>query len=95
MIIEDAHFEFLAESPNPAWSMRITISGQDIEQRAVPVVATVGDQPVQALMATLDPGTVQGFLSDEPTPGDELRVGYLDQELQGTDITYDPHDGNV
>jgi hypothetical protein len=92
MDVQSAEFELLADPPRPDWVMRITIRGA-LEQRALPLVAEVGDQPVLALMPTLAAGGVQGFLAREPDPGDRLRIGFLDEPLEDTDVTYTPPSG--
>jgi len=89
MQIERADFELLADSPIPELAVRVTIRGEGLEQRALPIVARVGDQTLLALAPTVTFPGVQGFLAAEPTLGDELRIGFLDQELVPTGITYD------
>jgi hypothetical protein len=37
-----------------------------------------------------DEGVVLGFLIAQPSAGDELRLGYADQPLQSTGITFQP-----
>lgn len=90
MQVERAEFERLDPSPSPRWVMRIRIIGKNFEQRAVPIVAEVGDQAVEALMPLFERNGVQGFLTAEPAVGDELRVGYADAPLINTGITYNP-----
>ncbi len=95
MNVDSAEFEFLAESAHPDWVMRITIRGEGFEEGAIPIVAEVGTVPVEALMPTYEPGGLRGFLSAEPAEGDELRIGLLDEPLEGTDISYTRPNGGV
>jgi hypothetical protein len=88
MQVEHAEFEHLDPSPSPRWVMRIRIIGENFEQRAIPIVAQVGDQAVEGLMPLFEGNGVQGFLTAEPAVGDELRVGYADSPLIATGITY-------
>jgi hypothetical protein len=92
MNIESVHYEPVDSNVLPGKAMRITITGSGIEQRAISIVAQVGDQPVLDLMATSSVEGLQGFLAKEPDVGDELRIGYLtDAELQATGFKYDPN----
>lgn len=69
------------------WKVRIIIIGEDIEQRALPVIAEVGNEPVEGLMS-LPGGGLVGFLKEEPAPGSVLSIGYADQSLQETTFEY-------
>jgi len=83
--VESVEYKFI---DTPRWGMRITIIGRGFEQRAIPIVAQVGDQSVEALMPLLNNDGVMGFLAREPTVGDEVRVGFADGPLIDTGITY-------
>jgi hypothetical protein len=94
MNVTSAEFEALTEAAHPDWILRVTIRGE-FEQEALPIVAEVGAVPVEALMQTFEEPGLQGFLSAEPDEGDELRIGRIDEPLEGTDITYTPPGGGV
>jgi hypothetical protein len=71
---------------------QILVFAEGLLQRAVPVVARVGDQPVESLHQS--PGGFSGVLERRPSPGDRLHVGYLDigplptqVVFRGTDVT--------
>lgn len=94
MNVTSAAFAVLTEAAHPDWVLSITIQGE-FEQEAIPIVAKVGDVPVEALLPTFEPGELRGFLSTEPADGDELTIGRLGEPLEATDITYTPPDGGV
>lgn len=90
MQIERAEFEFVDKDLLPDATMRIRIIGQEMDLRAVPIVAEVGSQAVDFIVPLLDGSGVQGFLADEPAVNDALRIGYADGPLIETGITYNP-----
>jgi len=69
------------------WKVRVIIIGEDIEQRALPVIAEVGDEPVEGIMS-LPGGSLVGFLKQEPPPGSVLSIGYADHPLQKTTFEF-------
>jgi hypothetical protein len=87
MEIEAVQFETVT---TPKWSMRVTILGQGIEPRALPLVVLVGDQAAQAISFLFEGNGVSGLLVDEPAPGDAVRIGYADSPLIDTGLTYTP-----
>ena len=83
--VTEAFFETL-EEPVGGWLIRVSVAGDGFESRAVPVVAAVGEVPVEGL-AVIGGGAI-GFLSTVPTAGARLRIGYLDEGLHDTEITF-------
>ena len=86
MEIEAVQFEPVSTAK---WSIRITIFGQGLEERAIPLVAQVGDQMVQALSTLFDGSGVSGLLVDEPAAGDVVKIGYADGPLAVTGFKYE------
>ena len=87
-----AFFEILDGSGESGWVVRVSLAGDDFVSRASPIIAQVGDVPVEAL-AVIGGGAV-GFLSTMPPVGAPLRIGYLDLGLNETAITF-PAQPNV
>jgi len=52
----------------------------------VPVVATVGEMPVEGLAT--GGGGATGFPATVPPSGARLRIGYLNEGLHDTEITF-------
>ena len=90
MHVETIQFEPITTSLPTDWVMRIVIRGTGLEPRAMPIVAELGAQKVHGMMPGAEEGVVLGFLTNQPTPGDELLIGRADQPLQATGITFDP-----
>lgn len=92
MNVTSAEFIPLSSEDTPAagWVMRVIIHTRNLEQRAVPVVAKTGGQPVQGLMSLFEEEGLVGFLHEMPASGDELLIGYADGPMIHTGITYDP-----
>jgi hypothetical protein len=92
MEIETVVYEFVDSTLLPGWVMRVVITGTNIQQRATPILAVVGSQPVLGMMPLIgEQRGVFGFLASEPEAGDELRIGYADEELINTGFLYDPN----
>jgi hypothetical protein len=87
MEIEAVQFETVTTT---RWAMRVTILGQGIEPRALPLVVLVGDQAAEAISFLFEGNGVSGLLVDKPAPGDVVRIGYADSSLIETDFTYTP-----
>ncbi len=68
------------------WQVRVRFAGTGFVQAAIPLVATVGDLPVEGLIVL--EGGAMGFLREIPPAGARLRVGYLDTGLEDTGFTY-------
>jgi hypothetical protein len=66
----------------------LVVIGRGFMQRAIPLAAQVGTQPVEAIKIRSDGTSFSGRLQRPPSPGDRLAVGYLDEELRPTDIVY-------
>lgn len=77
-------------TPDPGFVMRVIVHVSGLDQRAVPVMARVGGQPLQGLMFLIAEAGLQGFLQEMPASGDELFIGYADGPLISTEITYSP-----
>jgi hypothetical protein len=81
-----AFFDTLDGSGEAGWVVRVSLVGDGFTWRASPIIAQVGDVPVEAL-AVIGSGAV-GFLRKVPPAGAPLRIGYLDLGLNETDITF-------
>ncbi|MGR6318215.1 hypothetical protein Q2K19_01750 [Micromonospora soli] len=89
MQIDSADFEVITTPLPTDWVMRVVIHGSGLVQGGIRMVAEVGPQEVEGLMPTTDEGTILGFLTRQPAPGDELRIGYENQPLTSTGITFE------
>jgi hypothetical protein len=87
--VTSASFTTLEQAVGPGWRVRVDISGQDFLDRAVPLVAQVGDVPVESLMVMPGGTALVGFLPEEPADGAKLALGYADTGLQDTDVEYE------
>ena len=85
--VTQAFFQTL-EEPVAGWLIRVSLAGHGFESRAAPVVAEVGEVPVEGL-AVIGGGAI-GFLSTVPPAGARLRIGYFDEGLHDTEITFPP-----
>lgn len=83
--VTDAFFERL-EPGKAGWVVRISVGGDGFVMRASPLVAEVGDVPIEGLI--INGGGAIGFLRAIPPAGAPLRIGYLDLGLNDTGITY-------
>ncbi len=92
MLINSAEFIPLGPetSPDPGLVMRVIIHVSGVEQRAVPIMARVGGQAVQGLMALITEEGLQGFLRETPAICDELLLGFADGPIIHTEITFTP-----
>lgn len=90
MHVERAEYEFVDRDALPQWTMRVRITGPGLEEGARPIMARVGSQRVQSIISLVEGEGIQGFLEEEPATGDELSIGYADEPLIETGITYDP-----
>lgn len=85
MQIEKLEFETIETE---IWKVRVTILGEGFVQRAIPIVATIGEQSVEGIVPLFDPVGIMGFLSEIPSDGDLLSVGYMDESMIETDFRY-------
>jgi hypothetical protein len=90
MNVDTADFEFLPRRLPTDWAMRVVIRGSGFEQTAIPIVAEIGAQRILGLMPDYEQDGVVGFLMSEPLPGEQLKIGYADQPLIETAVTYQP-----
>ena len=70
------------------WVLRIDLSGSGLIDRAIPLVATVGQVPVEALSGSFSGTSAQGFLSAMPPVGAKLSIGYPDTGFFETQIEF-------
>ena len=84
--ITSAFFERMDDPGETGWVVRVMLVGDHFVTRASPLVAQVGDVPVNGL-AVMGNGAV-GFLKSVPPAGARLRVGYLDLGLNDTHVTF-------
>lgn len=90
MRVDSAAFELLPPDPPPGpWVMRVTIEGDGFEDRAMPLVATVGELTVHVLRVSPDGKRASGLLTEVPPEGARLSIGYLDdRELRSTEVSF-------
>lgn len=88
MQIDSAEFEAITTPLPTDWVMRVVIHGSGLIEGGIRMVAEVGPQAVQGLMPSTEEGVVLGFLTRQPASGDELRIGYENQPLISTGITF-------
>ncbi len=70
------------------WVLRVSLSGSGLVDRAIPLVATVGDIAVEALSGSFFGTNAQGFLSAMPPIGAKLSIGYPDTGFFQTEIEF-------
>jgi hypothetical protein len=87
--IISASFELLQSPLGPGWVMRITGIARNIQHRALPFRARVGDQGVEGLTVASAGDRFDGFLRRIPDAGDRLYVGYASATIP-TAIVYQP-----
>jgi len=90
MRVDSAKFEMLPPDP-PAepWVMRVSIQGEEFEERAMPLVAMVGELTVDFMRVSPDGTSASGLLIEVPPQGAQLKIGYLnDRQLLATEITF-------
>ncbi|MEU9918994.1 hypothetical protein [Streptomyces sp. NPDC051001] len=90
MEVTGAEFSRLADPPDPELVLRVVITGTGFEQRAVPILASVGDVQVEGLVPSVDGEGLVGLLAEHPPVGAELVIGYAGREPLSTGITYNP-----
>jgi hypothetical protein len=90
MRVDSASFETLPEPLGP-WVMSVMLTGDGFENRAMPLVAKVGDLDVDLIVIASDGTMASGMLMDVPEPGARVSIGYLDSpELAETDVAFQP-----
>ncbi len=93
MFIERVEFGNLTNPPQQfaRWKMRVVLHGDGFDDRAAPIVATVGGQNVELIVPLVleaGIGGVQGFLVEVPQNGDVVSVGYADGPLSPTEFQF-------
>ena len=69
--------------------VRVMATGSGLVNRAVPIVAWVGDTPVKGLSPLPDGGGFVGHLEEVPPAGAELKVAWSGGEPIDTGVTFD------
>jgi GH25 family lysozyme M1 (1,4-beta-N-acetylmuramidase)/V8-like Glu-specific endopeptidase len=85
--ILSGRFESLSEPLGPGWVMRITVNARNIQRIAFPFMARVAEQPVDFLCLSVKGDLFEGYLRQNPRPGDRLFVGYVKAEVP-TQVVY-------
>ena len=83
-------FEDLGEPTELGEVVRAEFQVVDLEDRAAPFAARVGDVEVRVAARVPLTDTVVGFLRERPAPGDPVLFGYVGQGLVDTGLTYEP-----
>jgi hypothetical protein len=91
MQIDSMELEPITTALPTDWVLRVVIRGTGLEERSLPMVGELGPQKIEGLMPGGEEGVVLGFLTGQPSAGDELRMGYADQALQDTGLTFQPN----
>jgi hypothetical protein len=86
LTVTGAEFETLPPDSHAGWR----VLGTELFNESVPVIAAVGDMPVQVVFMMPAGAGFVGFLVEVPPIGARLRVGYADIGLEDTPITYQP-----
>jgi len=81
--------------PRKGSGVDVIVSGRGFVDRAIPLAARVGTQEVEGVTIRFDGTSFSGRLGRVPSPGDRLEVGYMDQGLRPTSITYRGGDNPV
>lgn len=90
MQVTDATFRAPFAGAGPGWVLEVEVNGSNFLHRASPVVAQVGDVPVERIFVNTEGDGFIGLLRSFPKNGDKLKVGYLDTGLKNTDVVYHP-----
>jgi hypothetical protein len=72
-------YEDLEPGAVPGFVMRIHAIGTGFRYRAAPLLARVGEQPVEEIFIAPDGKGFSGFLAEMPGPEDRLFVRYMDE----------------
>ena len=81
--------------PGPSGKVHLHVEGDNFVERAVPVLARVGEQMVSGLLLHGDGRGFAGTLERRPRDGERLFVGYADTDLQRTHIVVRGGDGGA
>jgi hypothetical protein len=68
------------------WALYMSAQGDGFVERAIPLSATVGDVPVEAIYQSPAGDGFMGFLASVPADGAVLSIGY--DELVPTAVVY-------
>jgi hypothetical protein len=76
-----AQFDRVPPAAKPGWAMRISGTAQNIQHRAVPFVARVGEQNVEQVSVNYKGDRFEGLLRNVPRSGDRLFIGYAQANI--------------
>jgi hypothetical protein len=88
MNVTSAIFERLDHGVAPGFLLRLYATGSGFRVRAPPLLARVGDVPVEDIFLVPGGGGFTGFLAKAPNAGDRLYVRYADEREFMTDVVY-------
>ena len=87
--VTDASWEKLPEPIDDLdWTIRVELTGTGLIDRALPMVAAVGDVPVEGLSGSMLGDSAQGFLSATPAVGARLIIGFADTGCFETEVAF-------
>lgn len=86
--VDSAMFFPLEEAQRALGVMEIYVVGEGFEDRATPLDARLGDQPVDYIAVNSGGAGFSGTVARMPENGDRLYVGYMDGELEATEVVY-------
>jgi hypothetical protein len=88
MNVSSAIFEQLEPGSMPGFELRIYVVGSGFQRRAIPVLARVGNVPVEQIFLATDGAGFSGFLATRPNDGDRLFVRYADDREFSTSVVF-------
>jgi hypothetical protein len=88
MQISKAIFADPPQEADPIWRKQLDVEGSGFQHRAAPLLARVGNVPVEAVIIKAQEDGFIGLLRAIPPDGAELQVGYLDSGLVNTGFIY-------
>ena len=86
--VTNVFYEPLEPTADLPYLMRVYLVGAGFRLRAVPVVAEIGDQPLEGVVYDDTLGGAAGFLRALPPAGAPVKVGYLDIDLKETTFSF-------
>lgn len=91
MEITGGTFTVLTQAQQRFGVVLVSAVGRNIVQRATPIEARVGTQPVRHVVTS--PAGISGVLERVPQPGDRLYVRYAGEAEIATNVVYEPSSG--